>query len=149
MKRMLLLMAVMTSTLLFAIAQEKKSPNSVEEAVLKLELQWEDALTKSDVGALEKLYDETLIYTHSNGKVDTKSTYISAIKSGATKYEAMKRDDIKVTVYGQTAVVSCHWDVHILAQGNKIDMNTRYLHVYIQQKDGWKLVAHQSTRISS
>jgi ketosteroid isomerase-like protein len=131
-----------------AFAQEHKTANGLEETILKLEQQWEDALTQSDTGALERLYDERLIYTHSNGKVDTKATYIQAIKSGATRYESMKRDDIKVTAYGQTALVTCHWQVHVLAQGNKIDTNARYLHVFIQQRDGWKLVAHQSTRIT-
>jgi ketosteroid isomerase-like protein len=148
MKRIMLSLALLTSALLLTFAQEKKASTPIEDTVLKLEQQWEDALTKSDTGALDKLYDETIIYTHSNGKVDTKSSYIRAIKSGATKYESMKRDDIKVTVYGQTAVVSCHWGVHVLAQGNKIDTNARYLHVYVQQRDGWKMVAHQSTRIT-
>jgi len=147
MKPILLSVALLTSAFLLAFAQERKT-NPSEEAVLKMEQQWEDALTTSDTGALDKLYDQTLIYTHSNGKVDTKSSYISTIRSGATKYQSMKRDDIKVNVYGQSAVVSCHWDVHVLSQGNKIDINARYLHVYVQQKDGWKMVAHESTRIS-
>jgi ketosteroid isomerase-like protein len=148
MKRILLSLALLTSAFLLAFAQEKKASNNVEDTVLKLEQQWEDALTQSDTGALDKLYDDTIVYTHSNGKVDTKSSYIRAIKSGGTRYESMKRDEIKITVYGQTAVVTCHWDVHVLAQGNKIDTNARYLHVYVQQKDGWKMVAHQSTRIT-
>jgi ketosteroid isomerase-like protein len=148
MKRILLSVVVLTSAILLAFAQERKASSPAQDLILKLEQQWEDALTKSDTGALEKLFDETIIYTHSSGKVDTKASYIRAIKSGATKYESMKRDEIKVTVYGQAAVVTCHWDVHILAQGNKVDMNARYLHVYVQQPDGWKIVAHQSTRIS-
>jgi ketosteroid isomerase-like protein len=131
-----------------ASAQENKNLDSLENAVLKVESQWEEALTNANASALEKIYDDTLIYTHSSGKVDTKSSYISAIKAGATRYESMKRDDIKVSVYGQAAVVTCHWDVHIASNGNKIDMNARYLHVYIRHKDGWKLVAHESTRIS-
>ena len=148
MKRIILSLALLTSGCLPALAQDKRASTPIEGAVLKLEQQWEDALTKSDAGALDELYDDTLIYTHSSGKVDTKPSYIRAIKSGATKYESMKRDEIKVTVYGQAAVVTCHWDVHVLAQGNKIDMNARYLHVYVQQKEGWKMVAHQSTRVA-
>jgi ketosteroid isomerase-like protein len=131
-----------------AWAQGNKTSGSPEQSVLEVELQWEQALTNANAGALEQIYDDTLIYTHSSGKVDTKSSYIGAIKAGATRYESMKRDDIKVNVYGQAAVVTCHWNVHIASNGNKIDMNARYLHVYIRHKDGWKLVAHESTRIS-
>ncbi len=147
MKLSLMLAALFASASLPTFAQEKKSSNGVEEAVLKLEQQWEDALLKSDVPALEKIYDDSLIYTHSNGSVDNKASYVGKIKSGATKYQSMKRDDIKVSVYGNAAVVTCHWDVHVLAGENKIDTNARYLHAYVKQKDGWKMVAHQATRI--
>jgi ketosteroid isomerase-like protein len=148
MNRILLSVATITAALLLVFVQETKAANNLEDSILKLEQQWEDALTKSDVDALTKLYDDQIIYTHSSGKVDTKTSYINAIKSGATRYQSMKRDDIKVVVYGQSAIVSCHWDVHVLSQGNKIDINARYLHVYVQQKDGWKMVAHESTRIT-
>ena len=148
MKLSLMLAAVFASISLPAFSQEKKSSNGVEQAVLKLEQEWEDALLKSDVPALEKIYDDSLIYTHSNGSIDNKATYVGKIKSGATKYQSMKRDDIKVSVYGNSAVVTCHWDVHTIANGSKIDTDARYLHVYVKQKDGWKMVAHQSTRIT-
>jgi ketosteroid isomerase-like protein len=144
----LLFAALLLPSLTITFAQEKKAPSVTADTVLKLEQQWEDALTKSDVTALEKLYDDTIIYTHSSGKVDTKESYISAIKSGATQYQSMKRDDIKVSVYGHTAIVSCHWDVHVLARSTKVDINARYLHVYVEQANGWKLVAHESTRIA-
>jgi ketosteroid isomerase-like protein len=148
MKHTLLPLALLTFSLSLGFAQDNQNSSPLEQTVLKLEQRWEEALTKSDTGSLAELYDDTLIYTHSNGKVDTKSSYLDAIKSGATRYESMKRDDIKVTLYGQTAVVTCHWEVHVVARGNKMDMNARYLHVYVQQKAGWRLVAHQSTRIT-
>ena len=117
MKPILLALALLACTSL-APAQETKSINSAEAAVLNAELSWETALTKADVGALQTLYDDTLVYTHSNGKVDSKASYIDTIKSGATKYESMNRDDIKVNVYGEAAVVTCHWEVHIASRGN-------------------------------
>jgi ketosteroid isomerase-like protein len=147
MKRTLLLAVVIASASLSAFSQDKKVSNSVEQAVLKLEQQWEDALINSDVAALERIYDDSLIYTHSNGSVDNKSAYVGNIKSSVTKYQSMKRDDIKVSVYGATALVTCHWEVHVLSRGNKIDTNARYIHVYVKRKDGWKMVAHQATRI--
>jgi ketosteroid isomerase-like protein len=126
----------------------EKSPSPVEQAILKLEQEWEDALVKSDVAALDRIYADGLIYTHSSGSVDDKATYIGNIKSGVTKYESMKRDDIKVGVYGDAAVVNCHWMVHVTARGNKITTDARYLHVYVKQKGRWRMVAHQSTRIA-
>ena len=144
MKRILQLVLFLALIPHLAFAQE----TSGSEVILKLEQQWETALVRSDVGALDTLYDSNLVYTHSNGKVDNKATYLEAIRTGASQYQSMKRDEIKVSLYGKTALVTCHWEVHVLAGGNKIDLNARYLHVYVQQPDGWKLVAHQATRIA-
>lgn len=140
------LLALMMS-LLLARAEENKVSAPSEHIVLKLEQRWEDALIKADASALDELFDEGLVYTHSNGKVDTKQSYIRAIKSGATRYESMKRDDIRITVYDKAAVVTCHWEVHVASGGNKSDLDARYLHVYVNEGSGWKLVAHESTKI--
>jgi ketosteroid isomerase-like protein len=148
MNKLLLSVVLLVSLVSITFSQQNKTSPVIQDTVLRLEQQWENALINSNVSALENLYDENLIYTHSNGKVDTRESYLAAIKSGATKYQSMKRDGIKVSVYGRTAVVTCHWDVHILSRGNKTDLNARYLHVYAEQPDGWKLVAHESTRIA-
>jgi ketosteroid isomerase-like protein len=124
-----------------------KPAGSREEAVLKAEQTWQDALLKSDVAALESLYSDKLIYTHSNGSVDNKKTYIESIKSGSAKYESMKRDEIKVDIYGNTALVTCHWQVSFSNNGNKVNANARYLHAYVLQNGRWQMVAHQATRI--
>jgi ketosteroid isomerase-like protein len=148
MNKLLLSVVLLVSLVSITFSQQNKTSPVIQDTVLRLEQQWENALINSNVSALENLYDENLIYTHSNGKVDTRESYLAAIKSGATKYQSMKRDEIKVSVYGHTAVVTCHWEVHILSRGNKTDLNARYLHVYAEQPDGWKLVAHESTRIA-
>ncbi|MCI0338000.1 MAG: nuclear transport factor 2 family protein [Acidobacteria bacterium] len=151
MQRLFLFTLALLTISIITVAQEKKqaskSHGPVEQAVLKLEQEWEDALVKSDVAALERLYADSMIYTHSSGSVDDKAAYIGSIKSGVTKYESMKRDDIKVSVYDDTALVYCHWQVNVTARGAKISTNARYLHVYVKQKGRWQMVAHQATRI--
>jgi ketosteroid isomerase-like protein len=139
---------VVTPTLAQENKKAMKPNNAVEQAVLQLEQNWEDALLKSDTAALEKIYDDSLVYTHSNAAVDDKATYIANIKSGASKYVSLKRDEIKVKVYGDTALVYSHWLVQSISRGNTVNTNGRYLHVYVKQKDGWKMVAHQATRIA-
>jgi ketosteroid isomerase-like protein len=148
MKRILLSLILLASVLRVPFAQPKNGTALTKDAILKLEQRWEEAVTKSDIAALDKLYDPTLVYTHSNGKVDSKASFMRMIQSGATQYQSMKRDDINVTVYRGSAVVTCHWVVHVLAQGNQVDLNARYLHVYVQRPDGCRLVAHESTRIA-
>ncbi|MFN0107907.1 MAG: nuclear transport factor 2 family protein [Blastocatellia bacterium] len=141
MKRILGGLIVMILTAVIATAQSGKA----EQEILKLEQQWEDALVKADVAALEKLYHDKLIYTHSNASIDSKTSYNAKIKSGASKYVSVKRDDIKVAVIGDTAIVTCHWLVHSLSGAKTNNTDARYIHVYVKEKGGWKMAAHQST----
>ncbi|MFN0086181.1 MAG: nuclear transport factor 2 family protein [Blastocatellia bacterium] len=145
MKRFLMLAFVLLCASLSTVAQAPAG-GPVEQAVLKLEQQWVDALVKADAGALESLYHEELVYTHSSGSVDTKASYIESIRSGKSKYESIERDDIRVRLYGDTAIVTCHSVIKV----NKNTINARYIHVYVKQKGpkgGWRMVAHQTTRL--
>ena len=143
--KFLLLFAVVS--LLMSVTTLAKDKNSVEQEVLNLEKQWVDALIKGDTAFLEKFYTDDLTYTHSNGLLDSKRSYIDKLKSGASKYQSVDRDEIKVAVHGDTALVTCHWTPKSMSNGNQTNTNARYLHVYVKTKDGWKMAAHQSTSI--
>ena len=107
MKQLLLITLASLLLSLTALAQPKPA-NGVEGAVLKLEQEWVDALVKADAARLETLYADTLVYTHSSGSVDDKAKYIANLKAGGTKYLSIDRDAVKVNVYGDSAVVTCH-----------------------------------------
>ncbi|HKX27783.1 MAG TPA: nuclear transport factor 2 family protein [Blastocatellia bacterium] len=139
----MLVTCLLLSVTSFVFAQENKS----EQAVLKAEQEWEEALLKGDAAKLDGLYAETLIYTHSNGSVDNKKAYIDNIKSGFSKYQSMKREEIKVSIYGTTALVTCRWTVSFSNGENKVSANARYLHAYALENGKWRMVAHQATRI--
>jgi uncharacterized protein (TIGR02246 family) len=143
MKRFFPLAAIFLLVSLAAGAQNKAA-NPAEQAILKLEQQWVDAVVKADAAALEKIYTDDLIYTHSSGTVDTKASYIDSLKTGKAKYESIERDDIKVRFYGDTAIVTCHSVIKV----NKNTINSRYIHVYVKQKGAWRMAAHQTTRVA-
>jgi len=133
--------------MILAIPAVSAPTDSTREAILRLEQAWQDALISSDVAALDKLYAETMIYTHSNGSVDDKKSYIESIRSGAAKYQSMTRDEIKVQVFGDSAIVTCHWQVSSVSGTKVNNTNARYLHFYTRQGGKWRMVAHQATRI--
>lgn len=142
-KNIVLLVTLLGSLLIPAVAQ---SPG--EKAILQLEDQWQQALLSADTAALERLYGDQMVYVHSNGKVDNKESYITSIRTGAAKYLSLVRDEIKVTLYGDSAIVNCHWKVQTLSNGTTGNTDARFIHVYVRQKGRWRMVAHQSTRIA-
>jgi ketosteroid isomerase-like protein len=131
----------------FSPTQSASRKASMEKTILDLEQQWQEALLASNVEALDRIYADTLVYTHSNASVDTKATYLDSIRSGRARYLSLVRDEIRVQLYGETAIVTCHWKVESIGNGKRNQTNARYIHVYVRQQGTWRMAAHQSTII--
>lgn len=100
------------------------------------------AADSSELGAL--LADD-LIYTHSNASVDTKTTYIDKLASGALRYVSIERNTPVITIWGDAATVTGQATLHISADGNDRVINISYLNVWVPVDDRWQMVAWQST----
>ena len=143
----LLTIVLLALLALTVTAQPNQKGSAVEQEILKLEQQWVDALLKGNADALETLYAEGMIYTHTSAATDGKASYIKKIRDKASVYDKLDREDIKVSVFGDTAVVTTHWRVTSHSGTTVHDTNARYVHVYSKIKNRWQMVVHQSTRI--
>ena len=105
---------------------------------------WYAAAVKQDRAALERLLADDLTYCHAGGKIQTKSEYIAAVMDGPSHYESMTYDDLKIRIYGKTAVLTAAVDVKLT---NQPVFRVRTLHVYVENNGQWQLAAHESTRL--
>ena len=78
---------------------------NVEQTLLQLERDWEQANAKNDLTALDRILAQEFVNTDSDG-LTTKAEVMARRKSGAVKYTAFTQDDYKVHVFGDTAVVT-------------------------------------------
>jgi len=104
---------------------------------------WYNAAVKQDRVTLESLLSDELVYTHAGGQVQTKSEYIAGVMKGPPHYESMTYSDMKIQLYGKTAVLTAFADVKLT---NQPVFRVRTLHVYVESNGHWQLVAHESTR---
>ncbi|MGD9952223.1 MAG: nuclear transport factor 2 family protein [Burkholderiales bacterium] len=74
--------------------------------ILALEERRYAAMLAADMGALEPLVHEDLVYTHSSGVVDGKASWLESMRSGRTRYRSVQRADEKVRVHGDAALVT-------------------------------------------
>lgn len=118
------------------------------EAIRRAERAWAQAALKGDAAALDKILADDMTHTHGGGRTESKAQFLEAIRSGAQKYEAIDYDEIKVRVYGSTAVVTSEPNIRTVNAGVPSGSHSRFLHVYVKQGGAWRLVAHQSTRIT-
>src|ERR1051325_6447179 len=77
-----------------------------EQAVRQAERDRFAAMVKADVPALDKMLGADLTYTHGDGRVIDKAAFLSDFKTGAFKYVSIEPGDMKVRIYGETAVVT-------------------------------------------
>ncbi len=117
-----------------------------QQAVAKLEHDWNEAWTKKDKATLEKILVEDFTFTDENGNVvRSRSQYIDGILKGPKVVEYKYSEEI-VKVYGNTAVGTGRWTGKV--EGDSLSSDTRYTDTLTKGVDGWKGVATQDTKIS-
>jgi ketosteroid isomerase-like protein len=120
-----------------------------EEAIRALEEQRYAAMLAGDVAALERLLDDALSYTHSNGVVDTKASYITGVRDRVWEYKSISRENERVVLRGDAALVYCRLHIELLVRGAPRKVDASVLGVWVRSGAEWRLLAIQSTPAAS
>lgn len=118
-----------------------------EADIRAAEQTWSKAILAKDTSTLQNLLADGLIYAHSTGIVDTKSSYLAKIAGGGLKYEKVEFESMTVKPYGTTAVMFAHMHIRGINQNGPFDDRMLMTHVWRKNGKNWQLVAHQTTKI--
>ncbi len=115
------------------------------QTIAQLERERFDAQVSKNFPTLERIFADDLIYTHSNGHQDSKTSYIDSIRSGQSRYDQVDIEDLTVRAYNDdhTAVVNglVRIDLGPGADGQPAFTRIKYVVVYIKaEANGWQLV---------
>jgi ketosteroid isomerase-like protein len=121
-----------------------------EEAIKQAEKDWATAVVKKDYTVLNRVLADDLQYTHSDGRLDTKTSYIESLKSGKQAYHAAEHQSIDVRSLGKDVAFVRGTLRMTAAAGNATPTpaNFSILRVYRFRNGQWQLVAHQSARLA-
>jgi ketosteroid isomerase-like protein len=136
------LYAVMAAQLSSETSRAGKEVMAIEEARTS-------ALDRSDVAALERIMADDVTYIHASGKVDTKASYLDAIRSGKLHYISWRPKSLQVRMLGSAAVINGEYAVRVRdsrVQTEPFDIDIFILTVYAQRDGRWQQIAWQSTR---
>ena len=103
------------------------------------------AMCEADAKTLEELLADSLVYTHSYGGADTKASYLDGIRSKKWQYQAVERPIEDIQVHGDCAVVTGQVRIQLLSGGQPKKLNSRFTNVWVKGRQGWQMVAWQST----
>jgi ketosteroid isomerase-like protein len=120
---------------------------SVEDQIKKMEKDRAAAVVKGDVATLEGLTSDDYILINANGQLSDKATTMNNIKTGNIKLTANEVSDLKVRVYGNTAVVTGKSDAKGTIGGRELKGPVMFTRVYVKRNGKWQSVAFQQTPI--
>ena len=120
-----------------------------EEAVAKNVEAFRKAQMAANAEGLASLCAAELSYSHSDGRVEDKATFIANATSGKSKVLSLKYEDTKVRVVGPVAVVRFHWlgESEAVADGKKSSTNLHILMNWVKQGSDWKLLSRAATKL--
>lgn len=105
------------------------------------------AMIADDVGTLNDLLDESLIWIHGSAKQDSKTSFLAGFGGPVPKYLEIKRSDVVVRCFGDAAVVNGVQTMRCIIQGAERNMVNRYVNVWSAHSGEPKMVAWQTTPV--
>jgi ketosteroid isomerase-like protein len=139
-------MKLSTLLLLSAMILPAATPDAkTEKEIMAAMDAYRQALVHKNAATLSKILSDDLVYTHSSNLHEDKAAVIESLKKN-TVTEAIDFKDLKVHVYGNTAVVVGDVDFRNSTNGVASTAKLNVLHVLVKGPQGWQLVARQATR---
>jgi ketosteroid isomerase-like protein len=139
-----------TLGVLFSIpadALPRHETHAIHKEIEALEMQWRDAIISNNVGQMDHLLADDYIGISANGTVETKAQALALRKAGTVKISQLNLTDLKVRVYGDTAVVTSQADLEGINGQSNISGNYRYTRVYNRRLGQWKIVSFEASRM--
>lgn len=131
-----------------AVAQKPSTDPKAEQAVRASMDQFAKAVLGKDKATLEKLMSESILYSHSNGNLDTRAIFVNNVMTENPKYEGFDYGDQKIVIYGNTAIVRGKITVKDLLSGQRRTLELNAMQIWLKGSQGWTMVARQSTRLN-
>lgn len=106
------------------------------------------AMKAGDREKLTAIFSDELHYAHSNGKVDTKATFVEALSTGQSRYLKLEPKERKVTFASpEVALISGLADIQVASAKGETVATLSYLAAWRQENGQWRFLAWQSCRM--
>jgi len=131
----------------FLPAQTASISGDLQEQIKQLERDRQDAFVHNDIAALEQSTADDYTTINSSGKIADKAQMMSNLRAGRTKVLSVKLDDMKVRVYGNTAVLTGRYQDANVKDGVRKESHALFMRIFVKNNGQWQAVAYQQTSI--
>jgi ketosteroid isomerase-like protein len=148
MKRLLATGVIVVLTLGGVLAQGGgKAGGTVAQSLMDMENQWAKASKAGNADALAPMLSDSFVALDSDGTMHTKAEVLDRTKKA--KWVTNEIADMKVTVHGDTAIVTGSWTGKGTDGGGKpVDAKERWADTWVKGSDSkWQCLASASAPI--
>ena len=145
MKRSLIWSLVSLSLLVSVVWSQADKSGETQKAVAALEQTWLQSQKTNNADLIAPHLAEKVVATSSDGKVTGKAESLAVAK--ATKWTSAEYTDVKVSVFGDTAIATGGFKGKGTdPSGKALDVTERWTDTWVKMPNGqWQCVATQST----
>ena len=128
---------------------QAQTNGGTEKAVTALEQQWLQSQKANNPDLVAPLLADKFIETGSDGKVTSKAESLANAK--ATKYDSVDYEDLKVTVFGDTAIATGLFTAKGTdPSGKPLDLRERFTDTWVKMPNGkWQCVASHGSPVKT
>jgi ketosteroid isomerase-like protein len=122
--------------------------DSAHKEIEALEMDWRQAQLTNNVSAVDRLLADDYLGISANGTLETKADELTRRRAGSLHITQLDLSDIKVRIYGDTAVVTSRADVVGRNGDRDVSGRYRYTRVYSNRDGQWRIVSFEASRVS-
>ena len=129
-----------------AVAQNAKQDLSAQESkLLVLEHLWNEAQVSRDASALQGMISDRFVNTEWDGEVSDHDKFLADIRDPRFKPVALTIQDVKVSSYRDTAIITGVYHAKGTYQGKSYDHVGRFTDTWIYDAGKWQCVASHTS----
>lgn len=142
-----LLFVVIATVSLAGWAGQAGSGAADSDVIIQREQQRVKYLVSRDYDGFERMTSPTLTYSHSNGAMDTKETFIRTLRTGQVVFHSLNHRDLKVRfLTPDVAILNGLSDFEVTSGGQDQHVPLRFTIVYVKKNGEWLFEAWHSSR---
>ena len=130
------------------MTQSVGDPASDERELTQLVKDLNEAVVTADVAVLERVLHEDYVHNRPSGVVEDRAQYLENREARRVDFESLVPDEIKVRVYGDSAIVTGRSTAKGTDQFGRMDGQRRWTRVLVRRDERWQFVHFQGTPIA-
>src|SRR4026207_2527263 len=119
----------------------------MEEELEKLEEEFADAIVKNNPEKIRQFVTDDWIIINADGGIIDRERFLEVIKSGTLTHEMMESEDMRVRIYGDSAVVSALTRSKGKFMGQEFTTHERATDFFVRLNGRWRCGLTQLTRL--